>query len=171
MATPNVQGQPPRTTAELARHLFQLVRERNLEGVLDLQHADVEEDFLVLRTLHGKDEVRRFFAGLFAAFPDFDLAIERVTSEGNTAVVQWTSRGTFSGGPFEGIDPNGKHVSIRGVDVMEFDGGKLRRNTIYYDGMSFARQVGLLPAQQSGAEKAMTAAFNVSTRARKLLGL
>lgn len=59
---------------------------------------------------------------------------------------------------------------MRGVDCMEFEGGLLRHNVIYYDGAGFAREVGLLPAQGSGAEKAMTGAFNALTRARKALG-
>ena len=170
MATSDVQGESTKP-AELARRLFELLNQRDLDGAAEYQHPEVFEDFLVLRPISGRDEVRRFFTGVFAAFPDFTLEIERITSEGNTAVVQWRSSGTFSGGPFEGIEPNGKHVAIRGIDVMKFEGGKLRHNTIYYDGMSFARQVGLLPAQASGAEKAMTAAFNVTTRARKLFGL
>ncbi len=160
-----------RSAADLARHLFELLNRRDLDAAIALQHADVYEDFLVLRPLSGRDEVRRFFDGLFRAFPDFELQIERITSEGETAAVQWTATGTFSGGPFEGIDPNGKRVTVRGIDVMQFERGLLRRNTIYYDGMSFARQVGLLPDQGSAGEKAMTAAFNVATRARKLLGV
>ena len=40
-------------------------------------------------------------------------------------------------------------------------------NTAYYDGASFARQVGMLPAEGSGAERAMKGAFNAVTKMRR----
>jgi hypothetical protein len=43
------------------------------------------------------------------------------------------------------------------------------RNTAYYDGAAFARAVGLLPPQESGAERAMLGAFNGATKLRAML--
>ena len=40
-------------------------------------------------------------------------------------------------------------------------------NTAYYDGASFARQVGMLPPEGSGAERTMKSAFNAVTKVRK----
>lgn len=45
----------------------------------------------------------------------------------------------------------------------------VRHNTIYYDGLAFARQIGLLPREGSATDKAMTAAFNASTDIRARL--
>ena len=156
-----------RTPGQLARRLFELLNRRDLDQVAELQHPEIVDDFLVLRPIRGRAEVRGFFESLFAAFPDFQLEIERVTESGDSAVVQWRSVASFTGAPFEGVNPNGKRVEIRGVDCMTFENGQLRHNTIYYDGMSFARQVGLLPAQGSTAERGMTAAFNAVTAVRK----
>src|SRR6185369_13272933 len=136
----------------LARRLIELLNKRDLDGLAELQHPDVVDDFVVLRPARGRAEVRRFFEGFFGAFPDFKLEIEHVTEGGDSAVVQWRSTATFTGTPFEGIASNGKRVEVRGVDCMRFEGGRLRHNTVYYDGMSFARQVGLLPMQGSPAE-------------------
>ena len=41
--------------------------------------------------------------------------------------------------------------------------GKLRQNTIYYDGLSFARQIGLLPTEGTIADKAIMSGFNAKT--------
>ena len=68
-----------------------------------------------------------------------------------------------------GILPNGKRVEVRTVEVMELEDGKIVRNTIYYDGAAFARQIGMLPEQESGAEKAMIAAFNTVTKMRQAI--
>ena len=56
------------------------------------------------------------------------------------------------------------------MDVVRFDAdGKVEENTIYYDGAEFARQVGMMPPQDSGAERAMKGAFNALTKARKAI--
>ena len=54
---------------------------------------------------------------------------------------------------------------MRGIDLIEIDDGKNVANTAYYDGMAFAREIGLLPAQDSGAERAMKGAVNAATKA------
>jgi len=52
---------------------------------------------------------------------------------------------------------------------MQIEDGLIVRNTVYYDGAAFARGVGMLPAQDSGAEKAMYTAFNAATRLRRAI--
>ena len=43
-------------------------------------------------------------------------------------------------------------------------GGLVQHNTIYYDGATFARQIGLLPAQGASADRALIAVFNAKTK-------
>ena len=73
-------------------------------------------------------------------------------------------RGTFNGAPFQGIRASGRRVEIQGVDVIEVRDGLQFRNSIYYDGASFARQVGMLPPLGSRADRALLALFNARTR-------
>jgi steroid delta-isomerase-like uncharacterized protein len=119
--------------------------------------------------VRGVAAIRRFFEELLAAFPDFEITVDRIVADEEAAVVQWRAAGSFSGGPFQGIEPTGRQVKIRGVDVMEITGGLVRHNTIYYDGASFARQVGMLPRAHSTADKAMMSTFNAVTRLRHRL--
>ena len=49
-------------------------------------------------------------------------------------------RGTFTGEPFQDIDPTGKPVDMRGLDLLEVEDGKIVGNTAYYDGAEFARR-------------------------------
>ena len=53
------------------------------------------------------------------------------------------------------------------MDVMEIADGFIQHNTIYYDGATFARQIGMLPPQGSRADRALISAFNARTRARQ----
>jgi hypothetical protein len=87
-------------------------------------------------------------------------------------VVQWHATGTFNGSSgFLGLEPNGRRLDLRAVDVIELDDDfKVVTNTIYYDGAEFARQLGMLPARDSAADRAMLAAFNGATKLRKRLG-
>jgi len=84
-------------------------------------------------------------------------------------MVQWHAIGTFSGGTFQGIEPTGKLVEMRGVDVVAVSGGHVVRDTMYYDGVSLARQMGMLPTSGSGVDRAMLALLNTSTRLRQRL--
>lgn len=120
----------------------------------------------------GKDELTRWFRDLFAAFPDFRVEIENAFDDGaSQVVVQWRGTGTFDGHrPFLGIEPNGRPVDLRAVDVFLLDSDrKVVTNTVYYDGASFARQLGLLPPRDSAADRALLAAFNGATKLRKRL--
>ena len=46
---------------------------------------------------------------------------------------------------------------------MEIADGLIQHNTISYDGVTFARQIGLLPGPGSRADQAMLAVFNAKT--------
>ena len=65
------------------------------------------------------------------------------------------------------MEATGRPVELRGVDMIEIADGKNVTNTAYYDGMAFARGAGLLPPQDSGAERAMKSAVNAATRLRR----
>lgn len=134
------------------------------DGVAAAGAPDFIDDFVAIGEIRGREAVRAFFTELFAAFPDFELTVDRVVADDTTAVVQWHAAATFTGGRFQGILPTGRGVQIRGVDVMEIADGLVQHNTIYYDGASFARQIGMLPAQSSGSDRAMMTAFNAKTK-------
>jgi steroid delta-isomerase-like uncharacterized protein len=159
----------PVTPAEVAGEIFNALAERNLGDALARVADDSVDDFVAIGEIRGKVAIRRFFEELLAAFPDFEITVGRIVGGDEAAVVQWSAVGSFSGGPFQGIEPTGRHVEIRGVDVMEITGGLVRHNTIYYDGASFARQIGMLPRAHSRADSAITSAFNAVTRVRHRL--
>ena len=155
------------TPSEVARTIFEALSKRDLDTAMKFNTDDAVDDFVAIGEFRGRPAIRRFFDELLAAFPDFDIAVDRIVGDDSAAVVQWHAAGTFSGGKFQGIEPTGKRVQIRGVDVMEFAEGRYVHNTIYYDGASFARQIGMLPRAGSGAEKATLFGFNASTRLRQ----
>jgi len=158
-----------RAPAEVARAGFDAVIAHDVDGILENWSPDGIQDWVALGVFRGHDQIRDLFEQVFAATPDIEMIVERIVADDETACVQWRSVGTFTGEPFIGIEPTGRRIELRGVDVMEIEDGKIVRNTVYYDGAAFARGVGMLPAQDSGTEKAMYAAFNAATRLRRAI--
>lgn len=154
---------------QVARAYFDAISARDVEAAVGHWSTEGIEDVAPLRVFRGHDEIRGFLGGLVAALPDLEMTVARVIADERTAVVEWRAAGTFSGAPFEGIDPTGAHVELRGADLIEVEDGLIVRNTAYYDGMDFARAVGMLPQRDSGAERAMKSAFNGASRVRALV--
>jgi len=156
-----------RTAEQAGRAAFDAFIAHDVDGILAAWHPDGIQDWVALGIFRGHDEIRELFKGVFAATPDLEATVERVIADDRFCVVQWRSRGTHDGAAFMGIEPTGRSIELRGVDVMEAEEGLVVRNTVYYDGAAHARGLGLLPAQDSGAEKFMIGAVNGVNRLRR----
>ena len=161
-----------RSPGQLARELFEIIFDRrDIDAARPFWTEDSVDHFLALGVdARGPEQLAAFFQELHRAMPDFDITIENVIEDDRHGVVQWSATGTFDGAPFQGIEPTGRRVALRGCDVFSFtEDGKLDTNTVYYDGAEFARQIGLLPPRDSAADRAMLAAFNARQRLRRRL--
>ena len=146
---------------------FEALNKHDLDLAAGFLDEDVVEEITGVGVLRGRDEVRQFFDGLMKAAPDMEVLIDRTVSEGDTTVVQWRMNGTFTGGPlFNGVQPTGGRLQLRGCDVIDVREGKIVRNTAFQDGIELARGLGMMPPQDSAAERAMIAAFNGATKLR-----
>src|SRR5919107_1168426 len=150
-----------------ARSYFDALARRDVDGMVDHWKEDGVIDLVPLGILRGTDEIAAFFREMFAAFPDAQTTVTRVAAGQNEVAVEWRMSAHFTGTPFQGVEATGRPVELRGVDMIEIVDGKNVTNTAYYDGMAFARSAGLLPAQDSGAERAMKGAVNAATRLRR----
>lgn len=157
-----------RTAEEVARAAFEAFMAHDVEGVLRNWHPEGIQDWVALGVFRGHDEMRPLFENLFAAMPDMEMTIEETTSDERRSAIQWRSRGTHTG-TFMGIEPTGRTLEMRGVDVMEVEDGLIVKNTVYYDGAAQARALGMMPSQGSGAEKTLIGAFNGVTRLRRAI--
>ena len=160
----------PRKIEKTAESYFGAVARRDPDAMASHWHAQGVDDLVPLGPLRGPGAVRSFFSELFTAVPDLDFVVTQMVIDSQGATVQWRMRGRFDGGAFQGIEPTGREIDLRGCDCMEVgDDGLIMANVAYYDGAAFARQVGMLPAQDSGADRAMRSGFNTVTRLRSAL--
>jgi steroid delta-isomerase-like uncharacterized protein len=152
---------------EHARSAFDALARRDAGGIGEHYREDCVVDIVPIGVFRGRQAIVDFFRELFAAVPDLETTVTRVVPGETQAAVEWRMQGNFTGAPFQGIDPTGKHVEMRGIDLLEIEDGATVSNTAYYDGAAFARQVGMLPPQDSGADRTIKSAFNAITKVRK----
>jgi steroid delta-isomerase-like uncharacterized protein len=152
-------------SASVARAYFEAVARRDLDAMEAFYEPGGSGEIHGLVELTVPGTYRPWFAGLFAAFPDFEFEVLDVMSAGEKAAVRWRARGTFNGsGRFEGLEPNGAAVDVQGCDVLSVREGRIHRLDAYLNGAEMARQLGALPPQGSLPERALTATLNLKTR-------
>ena len=158
-----------RSAEETATAAFQAFIAHDVEGLLANWHPEGIQDWVPLGVFRGHDEMRELFKGVFAAMPNSEMTMVSTIADDRRCAIQWRMRGVHDGAAFMGIDPTGREIELRGVDVMEVEDGLVVRNTVYYDAAAQARGLGLLPPQDSGAEKLMIGAFNGVTKLRRAI--
>jgi steroid delta-isomerase-like uncharacterized protein len=120
--------------------------------------------------MHTRDEVVAWFRQFFDAVPDLHMEVEDVVVGGEPGreriTVRWHVTGTFSGTPYLGIEPTGRSLDLHGMDLIDIEAGRIAGNHVYYDQLTFARQIGMLPPEGSTGDRLMTNAFNLITKGR-----
>ena len=156
-----------RTPVEIARELFgEVLNRRDADELAPYWAEDVHEVFPT-HEVHGRQGMRDYFAETFAAIPDFHIEAEHVIGQDEVVFVKWHMSGTFSGAPWMGFEPTGDRIELDGCDCFTIRDRLVVHNHVFYDQVAFGRQIGLLPADGSGAEKAMTAAFNARVKLKR----
>ena len=120
----------------------------NPELILALFVDDyVFEDVIFGAVARGKEELRSFVEGAFAAIPDFKYELRSRFATNRWAVIEWVMSGTHKG-DLPGIPATGKRFSsVRGSTILELEAGKIRRKSDYWDAATFMKQAGLLLSQ------------------------
>jgi hydroxyacylglutathione hydrolase len=149
----------------VARRYFAAIDARDLETAVALWAPGGRENVRGRVDVLAPEGVRAFIGELIDAVPDLDMQVIATTTEKDRCGVQWRLSGTFAGpGHFGGIAPTGARLDLEGFDLITVRDGLIASNDAFTDSMSFARQVGMMPAQDSATEQRMMGAFNVKTR-------
>jgi steroid delta-isomerase-like uncharacterized protein len=91
--------------------------------------------------------VREHIARIFAAWPDIAFRTRRLYVRDDLVVQEWTASATHSRELRRGdlVAPaSGRRVEWRGLDVIPFENGRIKRKDVYSDSAAILRQVGLL---------------------------
>jgi steroid delta-isomerase-like uncharacterized protein len=97
------------------------------------------------------DDAIRFFERSWVSFPDLQFELLGAPMLGGGCVSQaWCATGTHQGeGMPAGVPGTGRPIEVRGIDVFTVDrDGRAARVHTFYDAMTLAAQLGLVPAAQ-----------------------
>ncbi len=152
-------------TEAVARRYFKAIAARDVDAAVALWADGGREYVRGQVDVSAPEGVREFIGSLIEAMPDMRMEVLDTTTEGERCAVQWTITGTFAGpGGMSGVRPTGDPVKLEGVDVLTVRDGLVRANEAFPDGLGFARQIGLMPPQNSTAEHGLMGAFNAKTK-------
>lgn len=101
-----------------------------------------------LGALTGRDQVGRFFAAFWEAFPDLWLTVEDEIAEGNKVALRLRCKGTHlgtlrsSGGE---IPATGRQLDLAMSDHIKVTDGQIVAVHLYFDQVSLLVQLGAMP--------------------------
>ena len=104
----------------------------------------VYEDVTFGAVNQGKTALRDFATATFGAFADlkFELKPRMVAGDGKSGAMEWVWRGRQTK-DFHSLPATNKPFEVRGATVVEFNDGKINRNSDYWDLATYMTQVGL----------------------------
>ena len=93
------------------------------------------------------DEALEHIARILESCPDIAFKTRRAYVRENLVVQEWTATATHVKPLRRGdivAEPSGRRIEWRGMDVIPFENGKVKRKDVSSDSVSILRQVGLL---------------------------
>jgi steroid delta-isomerase-like uncharacterized protein len=119
----------------------------DLDAIMAMHAPDmVFENHTAGESAQG-DAVREHIGSIFETWPDIRFEGRRTYARDGLVVQEWTAIATHSNSMRRGdleAEPTGNRVEWRGVDVIPFEDGLVKRKDVYSDSVSILRQVGLL---------------------------
>jgi steroid delta-isomerase-like uncharacterized protein len=121
--------------------------DHDLDAIISMHAPDmVFENHTAGESAQG-DEVRDHIAAIFESWPDLQFETRRLYVRDGVVTQEWTASATHSSTMRRGdlvAEPTGRRIEWRGVDVIPYEGGLIKRKDVYSDSVSILQQVGLL---------------------------
>jgi steroid delta-isomerase-like uncharacterized protein len=153
---------------------FDAWNSHEVDRVLALMSEDIEyRDDGWPKPMRGHADVREFLEAIWRATPDmtFELLSGPYVIPGEPrAAFHWRGWGTHTG-PLEppGLAPTGRRYELDGVDFYEYRDGRVCQLRVAFDMLSVSRQLGLMPAAGSRAERALAMAQRSASRMQQAI--
>lgn len=155
---------PIPTPLEVSTRAFDALNEHDLHHLRSLMADDVIEHIVPLGVHDGPEAVLAYYEEVFAAAPDLRVDVTHAAADGEAVLVAWELTATFTGAPFQGLQPNASRVRLEGASTHVVREGRVASAQVIFDGASCARQIGMLPARGSAADRVIIAAVNFKSR-------
>jgi steroid delta-isomerase-like uncharacterized protein len=121
--------------------------DHDLDAIISMHAPDmVFENHTAGEAAEG-EAVREHIGAIFETWPDIHFETRRLYVRDGVVTQEWTATATHSNAMRRGelsAEPTGEKVEWRGVDVIPYEDGLIKRKDVYSDSVSILRQVGLL---------------------------
>jgi len=121
--------------------------DHDLDAIMSMHAPDmVFENHTAGESAQGEN-AREHIGAIFESWPDIHFETRRLYVRDGVVTQEWTATATHSNTMRRGdvvAEPTGKRIEWRGVDVIPFEDGQIKRKDVYSDSVSILRQVGLL---------------------------
>ena len=88
----------------------------------------------------GIEGVRMFFSAFREGMPDVRVRIDEIVVEDDRAAVATMIEGTHTGA-LMGIEPTGRRISVRGIDMVRVEDGRIVEHRGLTDTVGLLRQL------------------------------
>jgi steroid delta-isomerase-like uncharacterized protein len=147
ISSPPVGDDAARSLEEAIGRYNDAWNDHDLDAIMSMHAPDmVFENHTAGESARG-DAVRDHIAAIFETWPDIHFETRRLYVRDGVVTQEWTAAATHSNTMRRGelvAEPTGKRIEWRGVDVIPYDDGLIKRKDVYSDSVSILRQVGLL---------------------------
>jgi steroid delta-isomerase-like uncharacterized protein len=137
----------PAALAERIAQYNEAWNSHDLDAIMAMHAPDmVFENHTAGESAQG-EEAREHIGSIFETWPDIRFETRRLYVRDGVVTQEWTATATHQNEMRRGdltAAPTGKRVEWRGVDVIPFEDGLIKRKDVYSDSVSILRQVGLL---------------------------
>jgi steroid delta-isomerase-like uncharacterized protein len=121
--------------------------DHDLDAIMAMHAPDmVFENHTAGESAQG-EAVREHIGAIFESWPDIHFEGRRTYVRDGLVVQEWTATATHANTMRRGdlvAEPTGRRIEWKGLDVIPFEGGLIKRKTVYSDSVSILRQLGLL---------------------------
>ncbi len=119
----------------------------DLDAVMDLYAEDAVQN-MPDGSFSGRSAIRGRLAQELSAFSDVEHTVRSFVEQGEAFCDEWTFAGTHTAPVLlpdgRELAATGMRVEIRGMEYCLMRDGKLVVNTLYYDNLAVAAQLGIL---------------------------
>ena len=137
----------PASLADAIGRYNQAWNDHDLDAIMSMHAPDmVFENHTAGESAQG-EEARGHIGSIFETWPDIHFDTRRLYVRDGVVTQEWTATATHTNTMRRGdlvAEPTGKRIEWRGVDVIPFEDGLVKRKDVYSDSVSILRQLGLL---------------------------
>lgn len=117
--------------------------EHNFDSLSEYVTEDVVyQDPTLSEPTVGADEFEQYLRNLKEGFSEFTFDTERVISDGEDIMWEWTFIGVHDG-KFNGLPPTYRELEFGGMSRLSIANEKIKKDIVYFDQKELQDQLGL----------------------------